>query len=170
MTIKEELSKQSDKRKHPQVSSSWLTVGFFSHRWENTPNYKTVALKSPCITRVPRRNTARLQGEKIVYSLLQLKVKFAWEQPDVGSWQEMPLGFQQETPAGCHFHWTAGVVSACLSNMSSYQLARWEIWTSLCIGSQVLRKRAIIFASLSEDRGLGWFLWTLLSSPQKSIN
>lgn len=104
MTIKEGLSKQSDKRKHLQVSSSSLTIGFFSHRWENMPNYKTVALKSPHISRALWRNTAKLQGEKIVFSLLQLKVKFAWEQPDAGSWQETPLGFQQETPAGYHFH------------------------------------------------------------------
>lgn len=87
MTTKEDLSKQSASGKL-LLTQHWIFI--LQTGKKKKSNYKSVVLKSPCISRAPWRNTAQVQGEIILFSLPQLKVKFAWEQPDAGIWQAWP--------------------------------------------------------------------------------
>lgn len=146
------LHRRSYQNNQLQVSSCWLNIEFLSLKWEQKSNYKTMVLKSPCISRVPRKNTAKLQGETILFSLP------SWKWNLHGNNQMQVVG-RHSLPGGDtsrhQLHWTAGVDSGCLRNMSSYCLSRWEICTSSCMGFQGLQKWEIAFTLLSEGCALG---------------
>lgn len=125
------------------------------------PKHKTVILKSPRISRVSWRNTARLQVE-ILFSPLQPKMTFVWEQPDAGSW--LPGGNASRVPVSLNCR----VVSACL--MKHELLPSFKMRDLNIIRCGFPSATAINFALICEDRDLGWWLWTLLSLSQKHIH